>query len=235
MAILPVYSVVEEGAEASVAARAFGRKMIEQIAESQLRVNKLYRQLADGTVLIAQRAGQQYRLTILSRSRASTQAQQVAQVWSPRGFVVWPVSDAAPFGWGFPVVQDTGFNVTAYSKQNLAPGLDVARWTAAGPLPEVLLSRVTDAGYPKRKKNIAPMNFSTSHGPQPQRPPGGKRVDVQADRPAVLVAQHVRQDVQLLFALGVFQHQRLVEVELDLLPVEQVKDDHLVTLEPQVL
>ena len=182
MAILPVYSVVEEGAEASVAARAFGRKMIEQIAESQLRVNKLYRQLADGTVLIAQRAGQQYRLTILSRSRASTQAQQVAQVWSPRGFVVWPVSDAAPFGWGFPVVQDTGFNVTAYSKQNLAPGLDVARWTAAGPLPEVLLSRVTDAGYPKRKKNIAPMNFSTSHGPQPQRPPGGKRVDVQADQ-----------------------------------------------------
>lgn len=147
--MLPNYNIIEAGAEASVYARAFGRKMIAQLADAGLKNNSAYRLLEDGTELIATRAHNQYRLRITTPKRSSAPAEiTTAAIWIPRGFVTLPATDAAPFGWGMPIVQDVDSGATAYSAKNLAPGLDVARWTVDGPLGQVLLTRVANAGYP---------------------------------------------------------------------------------------
>jgi hypothetical protein len=82
--------------------------------------------------------------------------EQPGNIWVPRGFVVWPATDSAKFGWGFPIVSN---GKGAYDIGNLAPGLDVTRWTAAGPLQDVLITAVPNAGYPSVNAPISPMMF----------------------------------------------------------------------------
>ena len=104
-----------------------------------------------------------------------------SDIWIPRGFVVYPGSALSLYGWGMPVIQSTLSGTTPYSAINLAPGLDVSRWTPAGPLGQVLLSAVPKAGYPKQSAQIAPLAFSQTFGPKPKKRADGKRVDVYED------------------------------------------------------
>jgi hypothetical protein len=155
--MLPEYSIVTRGAEASDAARAFGRKMIAVLAESHHKNNKVYRLLADGTELIATRAHEQYRLTITTPVRVATQSAVYSALWIPRGFVLYPASSTATAGWGTPVI---GPDDDQTAKDNLAPGLDVARWTVGGYLGEVLLTKQVGAGYPKPDLELSPAFYS---------------------------------------------------------------------------
>jgi len=87
-------------------------------------------------------------------------------LWIPTGFVVYPASEAAPAGWGTPVVQDTGDKITPYTVTNTSPGLALNRWTPGGPLGQVLLSTVAKAGYPANRANVVvPSMYDPKFGP----------------------------------------------------------------------
>lgn len=161
--MLPNYNLVEAGAEASVYARAFGRKMIAQLSESKVKNGKLYRLLEDGTELIATRAHKQYRLTITTPVRAQAQQTTESSLWIPRGFVLYPASSVSTSGWGTPVVRSGAPD--PLNADSLAPGLDVSRWTAGGVLGEVLLTKQVENGYPKPRLEIAPAFFSVDESP----------------------------------------------------------------------
>jgi len=161
--VLPNYNLVEAGAEASVYARAFGRKMIAQLSESKVKNGKLYRLLEDGTELIATRAHKQYRLTITTPVRAQAQQTTESSLWIPRGFVLYPASSVSASGWGTPVVR-AGVS-GPLDADNLAPGIGVARWTAGGVLGEVLLTKQVGNGYPKPRLEITPAFFSVDESP----------------------------------------------------------------------
>lgn len=96
------------------------------------------------------------------------------RVWIPDGFVVYPASDDANAGWGMPVIQHIDPSadppITQYSSTNLAPGLDVSRWTPSGPLGQVLLTRAAGAGYAPAADYIAPMYFHQTFGLRPDTP-----------------------------------------------------------------
>lgn len=95
-------------------------------------------------------------------------------LWVPKGFVVLPATDGAPIGWGLPVVPapDTEGPL---DPANLVPGLELARWTAAGPLGEVLLTRLPDAGYPGvgPGARTVPLLWHREHGPRPAQDEDG--------------------------------------------------------------
>src|SRR5450759_824842 len=38
-----------------------------------------------------------------------------SKIWIPRGFVVYPANDDAPFGWGLPIIQRANLGDTPYS------------------------------------------------------------------------------------------------------------------------
>lgn len=116
-------------------------------------------------------------LTIeVAPSNAGTSATYKTAVWSPNGFVLRPATDDGKFGWGFPIVPASG---GAYSPHNLAPGLNPSRWTAAGVLGEVLLTRVEGEIYPKATDITAPIMFSPDKGPKPKTPrPSDTRPDI---------------------------------------------------------
>jgi hypothetical protein len=69
----------------------------------------------------------------------------IFNMWVPRGFVLYPAWTAQPYGVGLPIIAASGAG--PYDPANMAPGLDISRWTAGGPCGEVLLSADTDAGY----------------------------------------------------------------------------------------
>jgi hypothetical protein len=86
-------------------------------------------------------------------------------LWVPRGLVVYPATAAAPFGVGLPIVQYTAFG--PYDPENLAPGLELNRWTAGGPCGEVLLSPDKDAGYPQNDRDVVvPLLYQPKGGPE---------------------------------------------------------------------
>lgn len=145
-------------------ANEWGRNLVHDIMQpvlaGKLRVNKGAVRLADGTEIRAQFNGTVPIVTILSPPAVEEEeAADKADLWIPKGFVVYPANDAAPRGWGLPVIQDTSHDRTQYSPQNLAPGLDTSRWTTAGALGQVLLTRVTNAGYADVADLIVPLIF----------------------------------------------------------------------------
>jgi hypothetical protein len=172
--MLPNYNLVELGERASVYARAFGRKMIALIAASRIKNNKLYRLLEDGTELIATRANKQYRLTITTPVSAQPIfTTLMSSIWIPRGFVVHPASDAAPAGWGFPIIPLSTLPGGELNPFNLAPGTDPFYWTVGGGLGQVLLTRVGSLGsgvplYPKAGGIAPPMLFCYTAGLAPK-------------------------------------------------------------------
>jgi hypothetical protein len=111
--------------------------------------------LNDGTLITVQLLPQQQPIvTIDVATGRPAQRRQVleASIWIPRGFVVLPINSANRAGWGLPIVQefDPAFSedLQTFAPGNLAPGLDVARWTPGGPLAQVLITRDRDGGYP---------------------------------------------------------------------------------------
>ena len=144
--------------------------LMNQLKLGGIRVGKMERLLPDGTRIIAQFDGTTPMVTAIAptspQPRESTPP--TVDLWIPQGFVVYPASDMAPQGWGTPVVQETGSGITPYSPVNLAPGLDAARWTPGGRLGEVLLTRVSNAGYPTPKTALpAPLMFDAAIGLHP--------------------------------------------------------------------
>lgn len=99
----------------------------------------------------------------------SAQSSIETNLWVPSGFIVYPASDSAKSGWGTPVVQTTAKNATPYSAINLAPGLDVGRWTVGGALGQVLLTRDENAGYVDEGPDsiTLPLLFDPNYGPKP--------------------------------------------------------------------
>lgn len=156
--------------------RSEGRKLLgslmERLALGGIRVGKVERVLPDGTRLIAQYDGSMPIVTAIAPTAAARRADEPTfELWVPQGFVIYPASDAAPAGWGAPVVQRTGSGLTPYSSENLAPGLDTARWTVGGALGQVLLTRVSKAGYPEGKATAiaAPLLYDRTYGPAPDK------------------------------------------------------------------
>lgn len=98
--------------------------------------------------------------------------------WVPEGFVFYPASDESPNGWGLPIkpLRDDAFSdeEQVFSPLNLAPGLDVERWTPGGALGEVLVTRKPDAGYPpqstaNRQVITMPPLYHPDYGPHPTK------------------------------------------------------------------
>ncbi|HET6631527.1 MAG TPA: hypothetical protein VFG73_02310 [Rhodanobacteraceae bacterium] len=97
------------------------------------------------------------------------------QLWIPEGFVVYPASDTAPAGWGLPVQvqrKEDGSStdddtLVLLERQNLKPGLDVARWSVGGALGQVLLSQAPQAGYPDdgEQSLAVPLLYDLEFGP----------------------------------------------------------------------
>lgn len=129
------------------------------MAFAGLRQGKLTQVMADGTRIVAQHDGATPIVTITSPTDTAEAPQPPPRIaaWIPRGFVVYPTSDESRTGWGGPPIPAD--DVGTWHSTNLRPGLDVARWTVAGPLGEVLLTRVRDAGYPRRRRNAIPAMF----------------------------------------------------------------------------
>lgn len=121
--------------------------------------------LADGTRIHATLVGDVPKVVIEQAAATSTESPPPVTLWLPRGFLVRPASSAAPLGVGLPVVADT--NAGPYDDPNLAPGLDFARWTAGGPLGEVLITPDDNAGYPADRYSIAAPLFYSELGPNP--------------------------------------------------------------------
>lgn len=103
-----------------------------------------------------------------------------ADMWIPEGFVFYPASDDSPNGWGLPIkhvnVEGHDSIDRVLAPENLAPGLDVDRWTAGGALGEVLVTRKPDAGYPAlstgTKQTVTyPPLYHPEYGPHPTKKP----------------------------------------------------------------
>lgn len=124
--------------------------------------------LWDGTLWIATIRGQ--RPAVIEPVRIPR-----PPIWVPRGFVVLPASDARPAGWGLPVTPAPDTE-GPFDPANLVPGLDVARWNPSGPLGEVLLTRLPDAGYPGVGPGAitVPLLWHREYGPQPPQDDDGR-------------------------------------------------------------
>lgn len=163
----------DDGRVRSEARRLLGQLM-GQLAIGGIKVGKWERTLPDGTRLVARFDGSTpivhayppQGVTIEEEPEGS------AAVWVPRGFVLYPAAPAAPTGWGLPVVQITANaegTHTPYDPINTDPGLDVDRWTAGGPLGQVLLSTDVNAGYPELRDGwqYAPLMYTPENGLEP--------------------------------------------------------------------
>lgn len=147
-----------------------GRKLLgtlqEQLRFGGLRQGKLTHVLPDGTRIVAQHDGTTPFVTIVRPEDLDEPPAPTVRyaAWIPRGFVVYPTSDESRTGWGGPPLPASG--ATTWADENLRPGLDVARWTSEGKLGEVLLTRVRDAGYPRRRRNAIPAMFEATDVPR---------------------------------------------------------------------
>lgn len=122
---------------------------------------RLHRFLEDGTRIIASYIGGQPQIEIQPVVLPVIEAvQEAVQLWTPRGFVVYPSTKANFGGWGQPAVYED--SVTPWSTAWLAPGLISTNWTPDGPLGEVLISKDLNAGYPSQTKPVGPLFFEKS-------------------------------------------------------------------------
>lgn len=140
-----------------------GRKLLghlmEQMRLSKSTQGKLQRTLADGTVVIARFDGTTPTVEIHGTGYTAPRTGSAAEgiePWVPRGFVVYPANAVASAGWGFPAVPVNDDDVGPYDPPNLAPGLDVERWTAGGPLGQVLITQRPAAGYATKADDLLP-------------------------------------------------------------------------------
>lgn len=147
---------------------AQGRKalgeLMEGLSRGGIRTGKLRRTLPDGTVITASFDGTTPVLDVESAPPPALEPEAAnANLWVPRGFVVYPAWHGRPFGVGLPIIAASGKD--AQDSANLAPGLDITRWTAGGPCGEVLLSVDDTAGYPDAQQIPAPLLYEPDRGP----------------------------------------------------------------------
>lgn len=141
---------------------ALARKIVGQMLELQVESHRL--ELGDGTVILANTAGDVPKVTIVQAVQRTRKSIELTDLWVPRGFVVYPAFHGARGGFGLPIIQDTDHG--PYAPENLAPGLDTSRWTAGGPCGEVLISQDKEAGYPvNRDAIVVPLLYDTTLGP----------------------------------------------------------------------
>lgn len=143
------------GAPASPYVQEVGRKLlgslIHRLEMGHIRVGKVSRVLEDGTTVIAQYNGTTPIVTVIAGPQVKKLEEELRRVWIPQGFVIEPASDIAPAGWGLPATPD--------EDTPLEPSPEPTKWTANGPLPDVLLTRASDGGYPNRRQRTRPLYF----------------------------------------------------------------------------
>lgn len=141
---------------------------------------RVKREIAEGVIVEAKRWGSQLVVTIDVRKLESKtfQSSERYNPWLPEGFVFYPASDASPNGWGLPIqkinVPGVSEDEQPFAPENLAPGLDVSRWTPGGSLGEVLVTRKPDAGYPPlttdvQESIVSPPLYHPEYGPHPEK------------------------------------------------------------------
>lgn len=145
--------------------QALGRKVLGELMEGIKRgglfQNKIRREFADGTVVIAQFDGTTPMVQVIASASSSEVVNPaLTSLWIPRGFVFVPGNADAPQGWGLPVRQQPGDTAWPFGAQNLAPGLEVTRWTAGGPAAQVLLTRDATTDYPDERKQQLPIGYN---------------------------------------------------------------------------
>jgi hypothetical protein len=145
------------GSAASLAGTA--RKILGQVMEQRrlggVGVAARTVVLADGTRVRAAFDGVTPIVDVQQPGQQEEQQQGVVEkaLWIPDGFVLYPATATAAAGWGVPVQQIGG---DPYAAANLAPGLEITRWTPGGPFGQVLLTRRVGAGFPRRAKALVP-------------------------------------------------------------------------------
>ncbi|HUB92164.1 MAG TPA: hypothetical protein VMA74_20740, partial [Dyella sp.] len=150
----------------SVVARA--RKVVGELKEREAltgaHVLKRAVSLNDGTVITASTNHGNVVVTIQSPTQTAEVPDNIANMWVPRGFVLYPAWQANPLGVGLPIILDS--SVGPYDPANMAPGLDTSRWTPGGTLGEVLLSPDEDAGYQPATVVPTPLLYDVTAAPQ---------------------------------------------------------------------
>ena len=153
-------------------ARALLGDLVRDLGEANIRSGKRQRRYSEALIEVTYDGTLARVLIDTSVALTLPPASDRGAMWVPRGFVLYPASDAAPHGWGLPVVQLTmegSTLLTPYDTPNIDPGLDVSRWTVGGSLGQVLLTKVPGAGYPTETELLAPAEFSRSYGPRLSR------------------------------------------------------------------
>jgi hypothetical protein len=135
--------------------------LMNRLKLSGVRVGKSERVLPDGTRIIAQWDGTTPTVTAILPRAESPETETDLTLWVPRGFVVEPATEGIPLGWGLPPI------APGEDADPLNPGPLPAAWTEGGALPQVLLSRVDDAGYPPLGVTVLPMYYD---GPEQTDP-----------------------------------------------------------------
>lgn len=150
----------------SLVARA--RKIVGELKEREAltgaKVLKRTVPLTDGSVITASTNNGNVVVTIRSPTKSTEEQDNIANMWVPRGFVIYPAWHGNPFGVGLPIIVDSGAG--PYDPANMAPGLNTSRWTAGGPLGEVLLSADQDAGYQPATVVPTPLLYDVTAAPQ---------------------------------------------------------------------
>lgn len=141
--------------------------MARKLVGGMLEVGVPQRQwrLDDGSTLHALIVDGLPKVTITQPQGVGTAPVEDADLWVPRGFVVYPAWSGYPYGVGLPVVASTDPDVGPYDRPNLSPGLERARWTPGGPCGEVLVSMDEDAGYPPARDVPVPLMSDPLLGP----------------------------------------------------------------------
>lgn len=146
-------------------ARSLLGELVRDLGESNILSGKRERRLGSTTIKVAY-DGTVAQIRIIAASvPLQLLGVKKGELWIPRGFVVYPATDTAPIGWGLPIVQITADDLTPYDEPNLAPGLDVSRWTVGGGRGQVLLTDRADMGYPSQGDLVVPLMFSREYGP----------------------------------------------------------------------
>jgi hypothetical protein len=143
--------------------------LMGDLAEANLRSGKRSKRLDNGVVVDVAFDGTQPMATIKVPPTVTGGIEQQIDLWVPQGFVLYPASNDAAAGWGAPVIPSEDPEDGPFSPANLAPGLDTSRWTAAGALGQVLVSKDKNAGYPTRPSMLTPpMYFRPDYGLHPR-------------------------------------------------------------------
>lgn len=143
--------------------------LMGDLAEAKLRSGKRSKKLDNGVEVAAVFDGTEPMVTIRVPPAVTGGVEQQIDLWIPQGFVCYPASNDASAGWGAPVIPSDDPEDGPFSKANLAPGLDMARWTALGALGQVLVSKDKNAGYPERPSMLTPpMYFRPDYGLHPR-------------------------------------------------------------------